>query len=57
MDLSEQFNSSVNQAFSVIESNRVLYTVLALFLALYAALAAPVLPMSITKIFKNTCLD
>jgi hypothetical protein len=54
MDLSEQFNSSVNQVFSVIDSNRVLSTVLGLFLALYAALAAPVLPMSITKIFRNT---
>jgi hypothetical protein len=54
MDLSEQFNSSVNQVFSVIDSNRVLSTVLGLFLALYAALAAPVLPMSVTKIFKNT---
>jgi len=54
MELSENFNNSINNAFSVIDSNRILTTVLSLFLILYAALAAPVLPLSITRVFKNT---
>jgi len=54
MNLSEEFNNVVNKAFVVVDSNKVLYTVIGLFLALYAALAAPVLPPSITKFFKNT---
>ena len=54
MNLSEEFNSVVNKAFVIVDSNKVVYTVIGLFLALYAALAAPVLPASITKYFKNT---
>jgi hypothetical protein len=54
MNLSEEFNNVVNKAFVIVDSNKVVYTVIGLFLALYAALAAPVLPPSVTKIFKNT---
>ena len=53
INLSEEFNNVVNKAFVVLDNNRVVYTVIGLFLALYAALAAPVLPPSITKIFKK----
>ena len=52
--ISEEFNKQVNGAFKVIDSNRVFSTVLGLFLALYASLAAPSLPKSITNIFKST---
>ena len=54
MDISEEFNKHVNGAFKVIDSNRVFSTVLGLFLALYASLAAPALPKAITNIFKST---
>jgi len=53
-NISEEFNKQVNGAFRVIDSSRVFSTVLGLFLALYASLAAPALPKSITNIFKST---
>ena len=54
MDISEEFNKQVNGVFTVIDSNRVLSTVLGLFIALYASLAAPILPRALTKFFKST---
>ena len=54
IDFSDGFNQAVNKAFVVVDSNKVIYTIVGLFLALYAALAAPVLPASIAKYFKNT---
>jgi hypothetical protein len=53
MDLSEEFNRSVNSAAEVISNNRVVSTVLGLFFAMYASLAAPILPYHMTKILKN----
>ena len=54
MDLSDNFNNIVNRAFTIVDSNKIVYTVIGLFLVLYAAIVAPTLPISITKYFKNT---
>jgi hypothetical protein len=53
-DLSEEFNRKVNGVMSVVDNNKIISTVVCLFLVLYASLAAPKLPKSITAIFKNT---
>jgi hypothetical protein len=53
-DLSEEFNRKVNGVMSVVDNNKIISTVVCLFLVLYASLAAPKLPKSITVIFKNT---
>jgi hypothetical protein len=52
-DLSEEFNKKVNSAMSIVDNNKIISTVVCLFLVLYASLAAPKLPKSITQIFKN----
>ena len=54
MDISEEFNKQVNGVFKIIDGNRIFSAVLSLFLILYASLAAPTLPKSITNIFRNT---
>jgi len=53
MDVIKQVNGTVNDGLQVINGNRIASVVLGLFLALYASLAAPNLPSSVTKIFKN----
>lgn len=52
-DLSEEFNKKVNGVMSIVDNNKIISTVVCLFLVLYASLAAPKLPKSITEIFKN----
>jgi hypothetical protein len=52
-DLSEEFNKKVNSAMSIVDNNKIASTILCLFLVLYASLAAPKLPNSVTAIFKN----
>jgi hypothetical protein len=52
-DLSEEFNKKVNSAMSIVDNNKIASTILCLFLVLYASLAAPKLPKSVTAIFKN----
>lgn len=54
MDVINQVNGTLNKGLDIVSSNRIAGTVLGLFLALYAALAAPNLPASVTVIFKNT---
>ena len=49
-----QLNRSVSGVLNYVDNNRILNAVLGLFLVLYAALAAPILPMSVSKIFRNT---
>jgi hypothetical protein len=53
MDVIKQVNGTVNDGLQAINGNRIASVVLGLFLALYASLAAPNLPSSVTKIFKN----
>jgi len=53
MDVINQVNGTLNQGLDVVNNNRIASTVLGLFLALYASLAAPNLPSSVTVIFKN----
>ena len=53
MDLSEEFNKVVTNGLNVVNSNRIFSTVLGLFLALYAALAAPALPSFMTDLLKS----
>ena len=53
MDVIKQVNGTVNDGLQVINGNRIASVVLGLFLALYASLAAPNLPSSVTTIFKN----
>jgi len=52
-NLSEEFNRKVNSAMSIVDNNKIASTILCLFLVLYASLAAPKLPKSVTAIFKN----
>jgi len=53
MDVVNQVNGTLNQGLDIVNNNRIASTVLGLFLALYASLAAPNLPSSVTVIFKN----
>ena len=53
MDVINQVNGTLNQGLDIVNNNRIASTVLGLFLALYASLAAPNLPSSVTAIFKN----
>ena len=45
---------SVNNMLDFVNNNKILSSVLGLFLVLYAAMAAPKLPKSVAKIFDNT---
>lgn len=54
MDVINQVNGTLNSGLEFVSGNRIAGTVLGLFLALYAALAAPNLPASVTSIFKNS---
>jgi len=45
---------SVNNMLDFVNNNKILSSVLGLFLVLYAAMAAPKLPKSVAKIFNNT---
>ena len=45
---------SVNKMLDFVNNNKILSSVLGLFLVLYAAMAAPKLPKSVAKIFDNT---
>ena len=45
---------SVNKMLGFVNNNKILSSVLGLFLVLYAAMAAPKLPKSVAKIFDNT---
>ena len=53
MDVINQVNGTLNQGLDVVNNNRIASTILGLFLVLYASLAAPNLPSSVTVIFKN----
>jgi hypothetical protein len=53
MDVINQVNGTLNQGLDVVNNNRIASTILGLFLILYASLAAPNLPSSVTVIFKN----
>ena len=54
MDIINQVNGTLNKGFNVVNNNQIASIVLGLFLALYAALAAPNLPSSVTEVFKNS---
>jgi TolA-binding protein len=54
MDIVNQLSDNVNKILGFVESNKILSTVLAMFLVLYAAMAAPKLPKAVAKIFDNT---
>ena len=53
-NLIDSFDASVNNAMSIVDNNKYLSTGLALFLVLYAVLAAPKLPTYIARLFDNT---
>ena len=50
---SEQFNSVVNKNLGWVHTNKYVLPVLSLFLGVYVALARPVLPNFIVKLFEN----
>jgi hypothetical protein len=50
---SEQFNSIVNNNLSWVHTNNYVLPVLSLFLGVYVALARPVLPNFMIKLFEN----
>lgn len=50
---SEQFDSIVNKNLGWVHQNKYVLPVLSLFLAVYVALARPVLPKFIAKLFEN----
>jgi len=54
MDIINQVNGTLNKGFEVVSNNKTASIVLGLLLALYAALAAPNLPSSVTAVFKNS---
>jgi hypothetical protein len=53
MDVVNKLAQGVNSGLDYLNSNRILSTILGLFLVLYAALAAPKLPKSISSWFDN----
>lgn len=53
MDVVDQITQVVNESLEYVNSNKILSAVLGLFLVLYAALAAPKLPKSVTIWFDN----
>ncbi len=54
MEVVNKLTQVVNDGLEYVNSNRILSAVLGLFLVLYAALAAPKLPKSVTSWFDNT---
>lgn len=50
---SEQFNSIVNENLGWVHQNKYVLPVLSLFLGVYVALARPVLPNFVAKLFEN----
>lgn len=54
MEVVNKLTQVVNDGLEYVNSNRILSAVLGLFLVLYAALAAPKLPKSVTAWFDNT---
>ena len=54
MESVNQVSGYVNKALDFINNNKILSSVLAMFLVLYAAMAAPKLPKAVVKIFDNT---
>lgn len=49
----QRFDNTVNNAMSFVDNNEYLSTALALFLVIYAAVAAPKLPESVVRLFEN----
>lgn len=54
MESVNQVSGYVNKTLNFINNNKVLSSVLAMFLVLYAAMAAPKLPKNVVKVFDNT---
>ena len=53
-NLFKQITAPVDSLFKTLDSDKIISSVLSLFLVLYGGLAAPKLPNSIAKLFKNT---
>ena len=53
-NLFKQITAPVDSLFKTLDSDKIVSSVLSLFLVLYGGLAAPKLPNSIAKLFKNT---
>lgn len=53
MDSINQMSSFVNKGVNLMNNNKILSSILAMFLVLYAAMAAPKLPKNIVKMFDN----
>ena len=53
-NLFKQLTGPIDNLFKTLDSDKIVSSVLSLFLVLYGGMAAPKLPMSIAKLFKNT---
>lgn len=53
MDPANQMSRFVNKSLNLINNNKILSSILAMFLVLYAAMAAPKLPTNVVKMFDN----